>query len=428
MFSKILFHSFKEFFEQVQRNRLLLFILVLTLIAQALYFLSRLDQNCLNNPYLNKEVYAEVVEIAEGSEARDKQVSLVDAELGQLLLQHSELPWDKGEELKVGDVVSSRLRCKKICSPSLFSYQASLKRRGYRWFAYFLDAQPLVASSATTESFFSAIKKSLIDSLLRNFQMSDELAVLLASTIGEKQFLSNQVNDLFKNTGTSHLLVVSGYHISLVFMLSYAIFAYFFKRISFVVLRLPVIIPASAIAIVLACFYTCLVSGTQTALRAFLVLLISSFARSIGREIDPLRILIIVALLIIWFFPGAFLEPSFQLSFAAIVGIFLAVKVIKQIENEFTLSRLNKFVITSLIISLFASLFTWPIVYFWFSSFVLLSPLYNALLTSIFSFLVIALGDMALLLYYFSPELFDELIILILFITERILKFLCFIS
>lgn len=410
----------------------MLILLIVSLVIQTYYFLNKLDKNCLNNPNLTKQVNAEVVEKRESQESRSMQLGLKDSDSEMLLLDYAQLPWERAAVLEVGDFLSATLRSKKICTTELFSYQASLQRRGYKWQAYSISGEVVeIRKSINREdrqSFTSSIKQSLIDTLLRNFQMSDELAVLLAATIGEKQFLSSQVNDLFRKTGTNHLLVVSGYHISLVFMLSYALAAFLFRRVNFLLLRAPIILPASLVATGFACFYTCLVSGTQTAIRAFLVLFLSSFARSIGREVDSLRVLLIVAIFIIWIFPGAFLEPSFQLSFSAIFGIFLALKFLKQIENEFALSGLINFIVTSLIVSLFASFFTWPIIYFWFSSFVLLSPLYNALLTSIFSFLVIALGNAALLLYYFSPELFDELIILTLFLSAQIIKFLSFLS
>ncbi len=136
---------------------------------------------------------------------------------------------------------------------------------------------------------------------------------LEALLLGEAGGIPKRDWDLFRATGTVHILVVSGQHVSL---------------IAFLVLNLSSLfrVPRAARFFVTASglvFYCVLTGGEPSILRASVMGLLTCFGGLLGSRAAALNGLGLSGLLILWVSPRALASVGFQLSFSAVLGLLL---------------------------------------------------------------------------------------------------------
>lgn len=137
---------------------------------------------------------------------------------------------------------------------------------------------------------------------------------LLAGLIfGVKQSLGQDLLDNFKKVGLVHIIVLSGYNITIVAMAILYVTAYTGKRTLGFIL--------AGIGIVL---FAIMVGLGATVVRASVMALIAIIARHLGRPSDALRALFVAGFLMLLWNPLTLIrDPSFQLSFSATLGLIL---------------------------------------------------------------------------------------------------------
>jgi len=130
---------------------------------------------------------------------------------------------------------------------------------------------------------------------------------------GAKQSLGQNLLDDFKKVGLIHIVVLSGYNITIIAAGVFFLTARFGKRnLSFIV---------SIISIIL---FSLMVGLSATVTRAAIMATIAILARFLGRPADALRWLFIAAFVMLLWKPFLiFYDPSFQLSFMATLGLIL---------------------------------------------------------------------------------------------------------
>lgn len=132
-------------------------------------------------------------------------------------------------------------------------------------------------------------------------------------TAGVRRALGDDVLDMFRIVGVIHIIVLSGYNVTIV---------------GDVVTRLLRRIASHKIALGMAALgitlFALLVGFGATVVRASLMALLVVLARATGRTYDALRALFIAGIVMLLFNPliAAF-DPSFQLSFLATLGLIL---------------------------------------------------------------------------------------------------------
>jgi competence protein ComEC len=137
---------------------------------------------------------------------------------------------------------------------------------------------------------------------------------LLSGVIfGAKQSLGTELLDDFKKVGLIHIVVLSGYNITIIAVGIFYATSFLAKRnLSFIL---------SVIFIIL---FATMVGWGATVIRAVIMALIAILARYLGRPSDALRWLFIAGLLMLLWNPLIlFYDPSFQLSFMATLGLIL---------------------------------------------------------------------------------------------------------
>lgn len=207
--------------------------------------------------------------------------------------------------------------------------------------------------------YYNIIKmRRYIRGCIQSLLPGEEGAVLIGMLLGDKSYLSAETLDSFRRAGTSHLLAVSGLHLSaFCFMLLWLL-----KR-----LRLSQRV-CSLAAMAGVVFFMALTGFSPSVQRAGIMMLIYSAGGLFGREPDGINSLGFSVLLLTLINPFAALDCSLLLSFSATLGILVfsgaplqSVKArVAKIKNRF-LRRLVRNVAESMTISFAACLFTMPV-------------------------------------------------------------------
>ena len=127
---------------------------------------------------------------------------------------------------------------------------------------------------------------------------------------------------LFNRTGVTHLMSISGLHVTLVSGLCAWLVAAFWRRVPALALRLPARKAAAAAAIAGALGYTLLAGFGVPAQRTFYMVTVVALALWSGRIASPTRILALALAAVVATDPWAPLAPGLWLSFGAVLLIF----------------------------------------------------------------------------------------------------------
>ncbi|MDF1646223.1 MAG: DNA internalization-related competence protein ComEC/Rec2 [Legionellaceae bacterium] len=156
--------------------------------------------------------------------------------------------------------------------------------------------------------------------------------ILQALTLGLGHQITQENWGLFRRTGTTHLMVISGAHIGLVAGLTYGGLRRFWSRFGGLALRLPAQRIASIGALLVAFIYSVLAGFGVPAERALIVCFFM-LLRHIGhRSFTVWQAFRYALLAVLLFEPHSVMMPGFYLSFVA-VGILITVNQIIQVKG-----------------------------------------------------------------------------------------------
>lgn len=139
----------------------------------------------------------------------------------------------------------------------------------------------------------------------------EEAGILEAMLFGEKSELSGDIKELYQAAGISHVLVISGLHISL---LALAV-AGILRRLGF---PMPVWV---ILSVGVLAGYGILIGHPTTAVRALLMFFVLQGARLLGRSYDLLSALAFAGILMLLDNPDLILDGGCRLSFCAVIGV-----------------------------------------------------------------------------------------------------------
>jgi competence protein ComEC len=160
-----------------------------------------------------------------------------------------------------------------------------------------------------------------------------DAALLSGIAIGAKDGMDDATQDMFRRVGLTHIVVLSGYNITVV--------SDVVVRIGALVLPRVLSLPLGALTVVL---FTVATGASATAVRAASMALLALSARLFNRRYDIIRALFLVAGGMVAWNPRVLVfDPSFQLSFLATFGLVtlspLLEKKLHRIPNLFSLRQ-----------------------------------------------------------------------------------------
>ncbi len=213
-----------------------------------------------------------------------------------------------------------------------------------------------------------------------------------ALVLGDRSLLERPTRELFSRTGTAHLLSVSGFHVGVVVAIVALLSAIVSKRLfRFVLFTVSI------------WAYVFLTGASPPTLRAGLAATLGAGMLYAQRWIHPIHGVILVLWGMLIIDPTILFSVSFQLSAAAIIGIVtIGLPLGKQWRKA--LKFLPRWIVTSIAITIGATLATAPLIAFYFGSVPIISvvanlavvPLASAfIVTSIVSIIVGSLSNAA---------------------------------
>jgi ComEC/Rec2-related protein len=343
---------------------------------------------------------------------------------GNFQLTLADLPWQETHSFSQGDYISVRAKLTSVVgadgqAPDLLSYQGYLFRRGI-----LAQGKVLTVLQVDRKSSKSNSREVFLRELYERYGPSEALDTLLAATIGSRDLPGQHVWDLFRETGTSHIVVISGFHVGMIFFMVYRLLFFLFSRSELLLLLIPVQIPASIVALLVASVYTSIAGAELPAVRSLFLIVVLALGEVLGRKPVSIRsfLLAFVVVLLVW--PGSCFEPGCQLTFLAVLGLLCASQWIglfaernpavramhRQLNiKEKRTTTLLQNLLKSFFYCLFAWTFTLPVQLYWFKSLVLLAPVYNFFIITVFSFVFIAAGGVVVAMSYWHLP-FHELL------------------
>ncbi|MGH4125868.1 MAG: ComEC/Rec2 family competence protein [Clostridium sp.] len=230
----------------------------------------------------------------------------------------------------------------------------------------------------------------------------EKTALVMAVCFGDSGFIEKTQKEDFKKLGISHVISVSGLHMSIVY-----------KALE--------IISGYKIALLFSFVYMIFTGGKASTIRAFIMIFILKIASKIYKKYDSLSSISLAAIILLLFRPFYILDIGFMLSFLCVLGIILFNKKIKKV-----LYKLPKALNESFSLSISSQIFSLPYAVFALKTFSF-GFLFSNLLLLPFYTVVVVLGNIGLVLSGFY-ELFNLInygLYTILIIIEFIQKNLC---
>lgn len=148
-------------------------------------------------------------------------------------------------------------------------------------------------------------------------------ALVKALVIGDKGGITPEQRELLARGGVSHIFAISGLHLGLIALFLYSAALVLYRRSETFLLLAPPKRLLPLLVIPLLFVYLLLTGNALPTRRAFLMILAGGLLLLGARRMRPLRLLASIAFILLLFEPLALFEPSFQLSFAGVLGILL---------------------------------------------------------------------------------------------------------
>lgn len=222
-----------------------------------------------------------------------------------------------------------------------------------------------------------------------------------ALLIGDKSDFTTEINEQLQILGISHLLAISGLHVSLVMLL-----------IRGTLLRLRMTHETTHYLLLVALpLYAMIAGASPSVLRASLMAFFVLLFLKPGSKLSPIDALSYSAIALLFWKPTLFYFPGFQLSYGAALTIILSAQLLRRVENP---------VIQLFLISLFTQLSLYPILLFHFYEFSVSSIVINILYVPIYSSFVLPSYLIILCTSYFLP-LFSKWYVMIFVPIQRFL-------
>lgn len=216
-------------------------------------------------------------------------------------------------DLAYGDPVRVRGRLETPPEDEDFSYREYLLRQGIH--SILLTNNITLLPRGEQRSPFWALLYGLRAGLYKEVNAlfpQPEAALLNGILLGIESDIPVDIQQAFKDTGTAHIVAISGFNIAIIAALFVALFSRLFGKNL-----------GALLAILGIIFYTLLVGASASVVRAAFMGSLALVARQFGRRGLALNTLFFAALLMSLWNPFVLWDVGFQLSFAATLGLVL---------------------------------------------------------------------------------------------------------
>lgn len=246
----------------------------------------------------------------------------------------------------------------KPLNPHEFDYQSFSNIRGI-YYQQFLnrDQYDLLDES----NGYIIIQKArqlrawVVEQYRRYIYQGPSFEIASALVLGYRGEMSRDTFDLFSNTGTIHILSVSGMHVGMLFTIVYFLFYPFSRRVRLI------------LCLLIIWAYVLFTGMSPSVLRAGTMISFYVFGKLLYRHARVENTLLVTAFILLLINPSSLFDIGFQLSFLAVGGILLFFPLLKTMY--YPQNKWGQSVVNILYISLAAQIFTTPLTLFYFERF-----------------------------------------------------------
>lgn len=304
-------------------------------------------------------------------------------------------------------------------NPQGFDYEGWLFERGIRATGY---VRPHSATRLTTAVWRPGYAVEMLRERIRErFQAvlpnapngTNTAGILIALAIGDQQSIAPALWQQFAKTGVTHLMSISGLHVTMFAGLFYFLVGWLWRRSAVLPLHLPAQKAAALGGFVAAFAYSLLAGFAVPAQRTLYMLGVVALARLLNREISASRVLAQALLVVLILDPWAVLAAGFWLSFGAVALLFYIASGRLAAAHWLAEWGRAQWAVTLGMLPALLALF---------QQFSLVSPLANAVAIPLVSFVITPLALAGVL------PLLDPLLWLANFMTAGLMRFIAWLA
>ncbi|MEK7626929.1 MAG: ComEC/Rec2 family competence protein [Patescibacteria group bacterium] len=223
-------------------------------------------------------------------------------------------------EFHYGDLISVNGAIKKPESeglpeqaglPAQAGYAQYLAKEGISGVVSYPEVNLIAENKgAPFKSFLFNLKNSIVDRF-GEILPAEEAAFLSGLTLGERSDFSPEFKEALQTSGTTHLVALSGYNVSIVIVATMALLTSFLKRrIAFIV------------AFIFLVAFVLMTGAEASVVRAAIMGALVVIATESGRIFNPRNAITLAGLLMVLINPKVLVfDAGFELSFLALIGI-----------------------------------------------------------------------------------------------------------
>ncbi len=280
-------------------------------------------------------------------------------------------------DLKQGDIISTVAEFSPFETTTYgFNERNSMISKNVLTHAEFEEATVIGKQEHHISYFFDNVRKAISDRIGNGNKSSGLIKALL---LGDKSSLESDTSLNYRRMGISHILSISGTH----FTVLLGMMAIFLSNIGLGKKTVYLLL------IPIAVFYMGLTGFSESVCRAGIMAIISYSAFLLGRTKDAYTALGFATFIILLASPNSVLSISLWLSVVATFTILLLNDIFSGFINKFqrlgVFGKISFAALTNLIVSVFISITTLPIVAAIFGEISIISPLANLVIIPFFS-------------------------------------------
>ncbi len=248
-------------------------------------------------------------------------------------------------------------------NPYEFDYRGYLHRRGIysRMFLRSEDWEKVSAIRVNTLRLISAKMRYHLLGIYEQFNFSgEEMAVAGALTLGFRDKLDDNLQDLYKDAGVMHVLAISGLHVGILYFLLFYLLSFLGRFRSGRIIR-------AGLIILFLWFFAFLTGLSPSVMRAATMFSFVTIGQSLKRPGNVYNTIAASAFFLLLVNPYLIMEVGFQLSYIAVTGIiFFQPRFYRLFRSRFWIVDKVWGLIT---VSIAAQLSTFPITIYYFHQF-----------------------------------------------------------
>lgn len=286
-----------------------------------------------------------------------------------------EIILDLGQHAEIGQVINVKgklLNFDENKNFGAFNEKLYMVTRGYD---YKMFPDEIVPTDNFVSNYFikSYKLKQRIENIYDFCLPEKESGILKAMIMGDRDNIDALIKELYKVAGISHILAISGLHVSII---SAAMYFFLIKILNFEN-RI-----CAVITILFTFAYMVFTGSSSSTVRATIMVTVILVGNVIFRSDDKLNTIAFAASIILLFQPLYLFDSGFQLSFTDVSCIFMTVSILDKFEIK---SKVK----LSLLISAAASFAVMPISAYYFYNISLFSMLANIIILPLVSIVLI---------------------------------------